>query len=69
MANRRLKVIVLFSCVVVHLRPGSRRDAAHTSLTIRKPSSRRTGSRRCAARGHELGEADAREIIRRKLPS
>ena len=34
----RLKAIVLLSVLVLDLRRASRRDAAHTSLTIRKPS-------------------------------
>jgi len=38
-ANPRLKFIVLLSPRVVDPRPAARRDAAHTPLTMRKPSS------------------------------
>ena len=47
MANRRLKFIVLLSRTVVDPGPARRRDAAHTSLTIRKPSSLGLGVGAC----------------------
>ena len=67
-ANRRLKIIVLFSWLAVDLRPASRRDAAHTSLTMGKPS--QAWGRFAAVRrgGDAVGEADARANIPQEAP-